>query len=132
MRYTLTRPEGLYVGTAASIAREVLTAQGVTLTDSPGFKYLLVDTIREVEYHGEVVPEPADGEVTVALYDRNGNHTVDVPLDHPLVDEDLLRSRREAIRYFLGGEGLTAQDRAAYRREDTHLATALHRLTTGA
>lgn len=41
----------LLTGTAEEIAREILELGGVTLTDSPGFKYLLVDTIREVEYH---------------------------------------------------------------------------------
>lgn len=122
-RMTLTRPDRFYLGSPRSIAARLLRDQGVTLTESPGYKYLLTDTAREVEYHGEEVPAQGVYEVFITVFDADGEEA-ELPLDHPLVDTDTLKARRDDVRdvflpdaYDNDSKQMYANELQALRRE---------------
>lgn len=124
-RVVLQRPDRFYVGYPEDIAKRLLRDQGVTLTDSPGYKYLLVDTTREVEYHGEPVPAQGVDEVFITVFDPDGSD-VELPLDHPLADYDTLVSRRDDVRDVFLPDAY-GEDAQMYRRELVALNRAINR-----
>lgn len=126
MSVILTRPDRIYIDyTAERIAERLLRDQGVSLTDSPGYKYLLIDTKREVEYHADVV-NPRDHSVTIRIYDEDGE-SADLPLGHPVVEWDDLTSRRDLVRDVFLPDALDARERREYGRELASLRSELQR-----
>lgn len=93
-RFTIQRPDRFYVGHARSIAQRILRDEYGQVDPAPS---LLLDTKREVEHHGDPVPAQGKDEVFIVVFDADGEEA-ELPLDHPLVDEDTIKARRDDVR----------------------------------
>lgn len=121
-RVVLQRPDRFYVGYPRSIAQRLLRSEYGQTDPNPS---LLLDTIREVEYHGEPVPAQGVDEVFITVFDPDGSD-VELPLDHPLADYDTLVSRRDDVRDVFLPDAY-GEDAQMYRRELAALNRAISR-----